>query len=50
MWRMVLAALRDGPRTRGELVAVVATQRPELNSAATYRRTDPAMGSVAQSL
>ncbi len=31
MKRLLLAALRDGPKTRGELAALVAAERPGLD-------------------
>lgn len=43
MKRLLLAALRDGPRPMCELVGVVADQRPDLGRAAIHRRTDKAV-------
>ncbi len=43
MQRMLLAALKDGPKTRGELVALVAAQRPGLEWVNLGDRTDKAL-------
>lgn len=43
MKRLLLAALRDGPKTRGELVALVAARRPELKWVNLGDRTDKAL-------
>ncbi len=43
MKRLLLGALRDGPRPMCDLVGVVAAQRPDLSRAAIYRRTDKAV-------
>jgi len=43
MRRLVLAALRDGPKGLRELVAYVSARRPELAPAAAYRRTEQAI-------
>lgn len=43
MKRLLLAALRDGSKTRGELVALVAAQRPGLEWVNLGDRTDKAL-------
>lgn len=43
MKRLLLGALRDGPRTRGELAALVAAQRPGLEWVNLGDRTDKAL-------
>jgi hypothetical protein len=43
MKRLLLGALRDGPKTRGELAALVAAQRPGLEWVNLGDRTDKAL-------
>jgi DNA primase catalytic subunit len=37
---LICEALRDGPKTRREIVAYVVTKRPELSYQVAYHRTD----------
>ena len=37
---LICEALRDGPKTRREIVAYVVTKRPELSYRVAYRRVD----------
>lgn len=41
--RLVIGALRDGPRSRADIVALLAASKPDLDHLTCYRRIDRAI-------